>query len=88
MVSGGFSDSYYAKLRRTMNCPRCGRSASRDEVDNGVGIIVGPFGCPCGWSEDEEYDVTAGPKLTPDGYELDQWGGATPPQIVESEIKR
>ena len=94
-----FAESYYTELARTMDCPRCGRPACRDgqgaedgadivEVDNGVGIIVGPFGCPCGWSEDEEYDVTAGPKLTPDGYELDQWGGATPPQIVESEIKR
>lgn len=84
-----FSDSYYAELKRTMDCPKCGaEDLYRDSVDVGVGIIVGPFGCPCGWSEDEEYDVTAGPKLTPDGYELDQWGGATPPQIVESEIKR
>lgn len=79
MVSGGFSDGYYAELARTMDCPRCQRPASRDEVDVGVGTICGPFGCYCGWSEDEWYDVSDGPKLTAEGYELDQWGGATPP---------
>lgn len=83
-----FSEGYYAELKRTMDCPRCGCPASRDEVDVGVGIIFGPFGCYCGWSESEEYDVTDGPKLTADGYELDQWGGATPPQILESELGR
>ncbi|BAL87176.1 hypothetical protein AMIS_19560 [Actinoplanes missouriensis 431] len=30
-------------------------------------------------------DVTA--RLAADGYEIDQWGGATPPQILESEIR-
>lgn len=83
-----FSPEYYAELRRTMDCPRCGRPADRDQVDNGVGIICGPFGCGCGWSEWDEYDVSAGPKLDEHGYELDQWGGATPPQILESEIRR
>lgn len=76
-----FSDSYYAELARTMDCPRCRVPAARDEVDNGVGIIVGPFGHWCGWSEDAEYDVSDGPRLNADGYELDQWGGATPPRI-------
>lgn len=83
-----FSESYYAELTRTMDCPRCGRPAGRDEVDNGVGIICGPFGCHCGWSESADYDIRQGPKLTVEGYELDQWGGATPPQILESEIRR
>lgn len=66
-----------------MNCPKCGEPASRDSADVGVGIIFGPYGCYCGWSEDDAYDLTEGPRLTPDGYELDQWGGATPPQIRE-----
>lgn len=71
-----------------MTCPRCGRECSRDEADVGVGVIYGPWGCYCGWSESPDYDVSAGPKLTADGYQLDQWGGATPPQILESEIRR
>lgn len=50
--------------------------------------MYGPWGCCCGWSESPEYDVTDGPKLTPDGYEIDQWGGLAPPQIRESEIHR
>jgi len=58
-------------------CPRCGGACYRDSADVGVGVIYGPWGCPCGWSEDEAYDVTGGPKF--DGrYLLDQWGGATP----------
>lgn len=61
----------------TMTCPRCGADCSRDSADVGVGVIYGPWGCHCGWSEDDCYDVTAGPKF--DGrYLLDQWGGATP----------
>ena len=33
-------------------CPECGESCDRDEVDVGVGIIYGPWGCySCGWSE-------------------------------------
>ena len=64
-----------------MTCPRCGNDDCwRDEADVGVGIMYGPYGCPCcGWSEDERYDVTSGPK-TEGTYTLDQWGGATPPQ--------
>jgi hypothetical protein len=82
-----FTDSYYASLTATKICPRCGRAACRDEADVGVGTIFGPWGCCCGWSESADYDVTDGPKLTAAGYELDQWGGATPPQILESEIR-
>ncbi|WP_045740778.1 hypothetical protein [Actinoplanes rectilineatus] len=82
-----FSAAYYAELARTMNCPRCDRPAGRDEVDNGVGILVGPYGCPCGWSENPDYDTSGGPRHDDAGYRLDQWGGATPPQTIESEIR-
>lgn len=71
-----------------MSCPKCGRDCWRDSADVGVGVIYGPYGCPCGWSESAEYDVTDGPKVTAEGYEIDQWGGATPPQILESETGR
>lgn len=48
-------------------CPGCGEEMSREEVDIGVGIIYGPYGCWCGYSE---Y-----PKQ-PDrpGWWTDQWG--------------
>lgn len=61
------------------SCPRCGGECWRESADVGVGVIYGPWGCPCGWSEDSQYDVTAGPKETEGGYAIDQWGGATPP---------
>ncbi len=35
-----------------MNCPKCAEECWRDEVDVGVGVIYGPWGCCCcGWSE-------------------------------------
>ena len=38
-------------------CPRCGEFCGRDDVDIGVGIKYGPWGCySCGWSEDSDYD--------------------------------
>lgn len=80
------TDFDYGNLTE-VQCSRCGRDCWRDSADVGVGVIYGPWGCPCGWSESAEYDVTAGPKLTSEGYELDQWGGATPAQILESEIR-
>lgn len=82
-----FSGAYYAELARTMDCPRCGIPATRDEVDNGVGIIVGPYGCECGWSENADYDVSDRPRLDGHGNQIDQWGGLTPPQIIESELR-
>lgn len=40
-----------------MDCPNCEeKNLGRDEVDIGVGIIYGPYGCYCGWSEAEEYN--------------------------------
>ncbi len=63
-----------------MICPKCGYEAYRDSVDVGVGIMYGPWGCPCGWSESPEYDVSDGPKVDPEsGWRIDQWGGLTPP---------
>ncbi len=46
-----------------MNCPECGEEdLHREEVDVGVGVITGPFGClNCGWSEDPYFDSTHGP---------------------------
>lgn len=59
-----------------MNCPKCGESCNRESVDVGVGIIIGPWGCPsCGWSESEEYDLSAGrDPIQEDGSVLDQFG--------------
>ena len=40
-----------------MDCPLCGeRDLDRDSVDVGVGVIHGPYGCQCGWSEDPKYN--------------------------------
>lgn len=44
-----------------MICPNCGEDGChRDEVDVGVGVIFGPWGCPCGWSEWEDYNQVKG----------------------------
>lgn len=44
-----------------MNCPKCNEDCCRDEVDVGVGVIYGPYGCGyCGWSEAPEYDSSEG----------------------------
>lgn len=66
-----------------MICENCGMMCDRDEADVGVGIIYGPWGCACGWSERVEYNLINGPK-TRDGYRLDQYGGATPinPEVI------
>ncbi len=35
-----------------MNCPECGAPCVRDEVDIGVGVQCGPWGCfDCDWTE-------------------------------------
>lgn len=70
-----------------MKCPKCGEMCGRDEADVGVGIIYGPYGCYCGWSESPEYDVSEGPRLDSAGNEIDQWGGLTPPQIREADLR-
>lgn len=67
------------------HCPECWR----DSVHNGIAMLYGPWGCPeCGWSEDSEFDVSNGPKITDDGYRLDQFGGATPIPKTMKPFKR
>lgn len=59
-------------------CPRCGGEAHRDEVDVGVGVVTGPWGCGCGWSEQQEYDGLFGGGVRPDGSYRDPFGGILP----------
>jgi hypothetical protein len=63
-----------------MKCPNCTRECWRDSADVGIGVMYGPWGCPCGWSESDEYDQLneTNRALTPTGYRKDQWGGLTP----------
>jgi hypothetical protein len=59
-------------------CKNCGEEAWRESCNIGVGIIYGPYGCPCGWSEDDRYNIIDGNKITKKGSRIDQWGGLTP----------
>lgn len=64
-----------------MTCPKCGCDECHcDEVDVGVGVIKGPYGCPaCGWSESPEYDLSEGrDPVRADGSAIDQYGGIHP----------
>jgi hypothetical protein len=54
-------------------CPKCGGDCWRDSADVGVGIIYGPWGCPCGWSELPEFDLSTAPHPR-----TDQYGGFHP----------
>jgi hypothetical protein len=39
-------------MGEAMKCPKCGGECDRDEVDIGVGVQGGPWGCPdCHWVE-------------------------------------
>lgn len=64
-----------------MKCPRCNEDCDRDSVDVGVGVIHGPYGCAsCGWSENEEYDLSGSKDPVDEkGGAIDQWGGYHPP---------
>lgn len=64
-----------------MKCPKCNTECDRDEVDVGVGVITGPYGCPnCQWSEYPEYDLSEGKDpLDEKGGMIDQYGGYHPP---------
>ena len=64
-----------------MKCPKCGALCDRDMVHVGVGVLFGPYGCEyCGWSEDEEYDLSTGKDPVDEkGGAIDQWGGYHPP---------
>lgn len=46
------------RLGEMLDCPECGAACNRDEVDVGVGIICGPWGCSmCGWSEEDAWPM-------------------------------
>jgi hypothetical protein len=59
-------------------CPSCGAACWRESCDVGVGVIFGPWGCECGWSEDPRYNQLTGSKRAEGGGVLDQFGGLTP----------
>ena len=54
-----------------MQCPKCQTECDRDEVDIGVCVVNGPWGCHrCGWSE--YYDLSNGKDpIQEDGSVLD-----------------
>lgn len=70
-------------------CPKCGNEAWRDEVDVGIGVLYGPYGCPCGWSEDPHYDRSEGPSPAqlehPDHY-VDSQGGLHPHEGIRDKL--
>ena len=68
-------------IDKKIDCPNCVNEAFRESVDVGVGVIFGPYGCYCGWSENDKYNLLTGPKITEKGGILDQWGGLTPKKI-------
>lgn len=62
-------------MNESKTCPRCNGDCCRDEVDIGVGITCGPWGCyTCGWSEyaDQAREFE---KENP-GWYVDPCGGA------------
>lgn len=74
-----------------MECPKCGGDCDRDEVDVGVGVIHGPYGCfECGWSESAEYDSSEGvsqkEQENPD-FMVDPQGGMIRKSAVEGRLK-
>jgi len=75
-----------------MKCPKCGNDeCHREEVDVGVGIIYGPWGCSeCGWSESEEYDLSDGKDpFDEKGGFTDQYGVYYPPgNLVAKAIRK
>ena len=74
-----------------MDCPKCGEGCSRDEVDVGVGVICGPYGCICGWSEDPTYDSSEGKSPKQQEYPdwlVDSQGGMIRKAAVEERLKR
>lgn len=53
-------------------CPECGDNCWRDSADVGVGIIYGPWGCSCGWSELGSHEERQA--SSPDGWYTDPFG--------------
>lgn len=74
MTRGNFSRS---KMTTFHKCPICGSECDRDEADVGIGIMYGPWGCVCGWSEQEEYNHAGKPAPVCNGYRIDSMGGLT-----------
>ena len=72
--------SFAASINEMDKCPKCGSDEiERDEVDVGVGVITGPWGClECGWSENLEYDFSDGRSRETERGTLDPLGGLTP----------
>lgn len=69
-------------------CPKCGSECGRDEADVGVGVIYGPWGCSCGWSEYEEYDLSDGRDgLDERGGFTDQYGVYYPPGNLRAKLE-
>ena len=66
--------------REDARCPKCGsKDVDRDEVDVGVGMVFGPWGCAaCHWSEWPEYDLSDGRDPKTDAGVIDSRGGLTP----------
>lgn len=75
-----------------MNCPKCQAECDRDEVDIGVGIQYGPYGCQaCGWSEDPRFDGSEGPspaQRESPGYYVDSRGGRYSLSRIEDKLER
>jgi hypothetical protein len=70
-------------------CPHCGNECDRDSANVGVGIIYGPYGCPCGWSESEEYDHHAGNGgWQEDGSYTDTMGNLWPKDNIVIQMMR
>lgn len=59
-------------------CPNCGDDCNRDSAHNGLAMLYGPWGCSCGWSEDDYYNHVGKPAPVINGYKVDSMGGATP----------
>jgi hypothetical protein len=76
----------------TVKCLNCGMDCDRDEVDVGVGVIYGPYGCnSCGWSEAPEYDSSNGPSPKQQenpGYIVDPQGGMQKKSAVLAKLDR
>jgi hypothetical protein len=83
-------------MREQQHCPKCGEECQRDEVDVGVGIIYGPWGCPgCGWSSDPQYDHSEGGacKAQSENYPdaeryVDQFGDAHSKERMKENVQR
>ena len=69
-------------MLQPISCPECGETCDRDSYHNGFEEIYGPWGCRCGWSEDERYrSVNGCPSPAQAEYpnhRVDSRGGITP----------